>query len=318
MDSITALGFVLEQRHKGLMVKKRSRRNPSFIDLEDLRYFCQEKGFTERDFFDILTSVIKRTLEEKADKECSIEVIIEEDRTVRVFNLAKVVISDERFLKLDNEVYSQISFIPLKRARALLGERVKEGDLVRDEVFLRNLPWLASAFSDGVSAEINRLHNQRIREVYEDLIGKLVKVTLVARTRDGFILRNVESSVSAKIFLPNYDVPKGKEPVLNEIFDVYVKAVDISPQGNVRVIVSLISDLLLRETLTREVPELAQGFIKIMATARSLRHNHAKVAVAKVDPESKIDPVGCFMGSGTSRLREITKSLKGERLSVIL
>lgn len=122
------------------MAKKRSRRSPSSIDLEDLRYFCQEKGFTERDFFDILTSVIKRTLEEKADRECSIEVIIEEDRTVRVFNLAKVVISDERFLTLDNEVYSQISFLPLRRARLLLGDRVKEGDLVRDEVFLRNLP----------------------------------------------------------------------------------------------------------------------------------------------------------------------------------
>lgn len=122
------------------MTKKRSRRNPSFIDLEDLRYFCQEKGFTEQDFFGILTSVVKRTLEEKADRECSIEVIIEEDRTVRVFNLAKVVISDEKFLRLDDEVSSQISFIPLRRARTVAGARVKEGDIVRDEVFLRNLP----------------------------------------------------------------------------------------------------------------------------------------------------------------------------------
>lgn len=152
--------------------------------------------------------------------------------------------------------------------------------------------------------------------MYEDLVGKIIRVTLVARTRDGFLLRNVESSLAAKIFLPTQDVLKGKEPALNEIFDVYVKALDVLHKS-VRIIVTTASNLLLIETLTKEIPELAQGLIKIKATARSLRHNQAKVAVAKADPESKIDPVGCFMGGGTSRLKDIIKTLKGERISVV-
>lgn len=296
------------------MNPNRNRRRTSFINLEDLRYFCQEKGFSQEDFFSILDSVIKRVLEERVDRECETEVVIGEDKTVRVFNLKKTVVEDEKFSELD-DIGQQISFISLSNARAQHGEDVKVGDQVRDEIFLRSMPWLGEHFSESISADIQRLHRQRLRETYEQLVGETLRVTLVARTRDGYLLKNVESLVDAKIFLSNLEVARGKEPVLNEIFEVSVKFIEVSSQGAIRVIVSTVSDQLLREALYREVPELRDGLIKIVTTSRSLKHNRAKVAVARVG-ESGIDPVGCFIGANGVRMRAILQSLKGERINV--
>lgn len=293
---------------------QKNRHNFSFINLEDLKFFCQEKGFSEEDFFRILSSVIKRVLEERIDQECEIEIVIEESKTIRVFNLKKMVIADEKYVKLDN-VGTNISFIALSTAKRLFGEDIKIGQQVRDEIFLRNIPWLSNYFSEGVSNQIKQLHCARLKETYEKLVGETLLVTLITKTREGYLLKNVESPVDAKIFLSNYDVAKSKEPVLNEIFEVFVRAIEVSAQGSVRVIVSTVSDKLLREILHKEVPELRNGIIKIVATATSFQHNRSKVAVTTVG-DTAIDPVGCFVGNNGSRMRSILTTLKGEKLSV--
>jgi N utilization substance protein A len=69
------------------------------------------------------------------------------------------------------------------------------------------------------------------------------------------------------------------------------------------------------ELFKREVPEVADGTVKIMGVARDpgLR---AKVAVMSRDRD--VDPVGACVGIRGSRIQNVVQELKGERIDIVV
>ena len=63
-----------------------------------------------------------------------------------------------------------------------------------------------------------------------------------------------------------------------------------------------------------EVPEIAEGIVKIMGTAREPGFR-AKIAVSS--SESDVDPVGACVGLKGSRVQNVVQELQGERIDIV-
>ncbi len=80
------------------------------------------------------------------------------------------------------------------------------------------------------------------------------------------------------------------------------------------VILSRIAPAVVAGALEREVPEVRSGAVQVRGAAR-IPGVRAKVAVAS---ESRnLDPVACCLGPGGSRIRAVSRELRGERVDVV-
>jgi N utilization substance protein A len=63
-----------------------------------------------------------------------------------------------------------------------------------------------------------------------------------------------------------------------------------------------------------EVPEIAEGIVKIMGCSREPGFR-AKIAVSSI--ESDVDPVGACVGMKGSRVQNVVQELQGERIDIV-
>ena len=89
--------------------------------------------------------------------------------------------------------------------------------------------------------------------------------------------------------------------------------VDVNVAGP-SLILSRTSPLFIRRLLEREVSEIHDGVVEIVAIARD-PGVRTKIAVRSSDP--RIDPVGACVGMRGMRVKNITNELGGERVDVI-
>ncbi|WP_018963241.1 NusA N-terminal domain-containing protein [Coprothermobacter platensis] len=86
------------------------------------------------------------------------------------------------------------------------------------------------------------------------------------------------------------------------------------PQYGQGVSLSRSSPELLRALFTLEVPEVADGVVRIMGVARK-PGRRSKVAVMSIDP--RLDPQGACIGYKGQRIQAISKSLANEKIDVV-
>ena len=84
--------------------------------------------------------------------------------------------------------------------------------------------------------------------------------------------------------------------------------------NNPKIILSRTSPIFLQRLLEQEIPEVADGTIRIVKIVR-LPGERAKVAVETSD--DRIDPVGACVGVKGGRIHGIVRELRGENLDVI-
>ena len=84
--------------------------------------------------------------------------------------------------------------------------------------------------------------------------------------------------------------------------------------NNPKIILSRTSPIFLQRLMEREIPEVADGTIRIVKIVR-LPGERAKIAVETSD--DRIDPVGACVGVKGGRIHSIVRELRGENLDVI-
>ncbi|ADH86561.1 transcription termination factor NusA [Desulfurivibrio alkaliphilus] len=70
----------------------------------------------------------------------------------------------------------------------------------------------------------------------------------------------------------------------------------------------------LTKLFTMEVPEIAEGIVKVMGVARE-PGSRAKIAVSST--ESDVDPVGACVGMKGSRVQNVVQELQGEKIDIV-
>ncbi|MYB33219.1 MAG: hypothetical protein F4Y20_12110 [Acidobacteria bacterium] len=145
-------------------------------------------------------------------------------------------------------------------------------------------------------------------ERYRDRVGKL-ETAIVARREGQDLIVNlgpVEGRLPAE--------EQSRHEVFNPEDTIRVAVHSIEPHDP-PVILSRIAPAVLAGLIERETPEVRRGVVRVRAVARhpGLR---AKVAVSSAAPD--VDPVAACLGPGGSRIRAVSRELRGERVDVVL
>jgi len=159
--------------------------------------------------------------------------------------------------------------------------------------------------------KVREAERRKVVEAYEDRVGELV-TGIVKRVERGNVFLdlggNVEAYVPKEEMIPREAVRNGDR------LRGYLKEVRPEARGP-QLFVSRTASELLVALFRLEVPEVGEGVIEIMGSARD-PGVRAKVAVKSND--QRLDPVGACVGMRGSRVQAVSNELAGERVDIIL
>ncbi len=158
---------------------------------------------------------------------------------------------------------------------------------------------------------------QRIREaerdvIYEEFQKKIDSLTngLVHRFEKGNIIVDLGKT---EAILPRSEQSPKETYRQGERVRVYILEVRKNAKGP-HIVLSRTNAGLVRRMFELEVPEIYEGIVQIKAIAREASER-TKIAVYSND--EKIDCVGACVGMRGSRVKNIVRELKGEKIDII-
>ena len=159
--------------------------------------------------------------------------------------------------------------------------------------------------------KVREAEREQVVEEYKERVGEMLSGLVKRVDRNGVF---IDLGGNAEGFVPRENmVPR--EPVRPQD---RMKALLTEVRSEIRgpqLFMTRTSPQFLVELFKIEVPEVGQGLIDILGSARDpgLR---AKIAVKSND--SRIDPVGACVGMRGSRVQAVSNELAGERVDIIL
>ena len=158
--------------------------------------------------------------------------------------------------------------------------------------------------------KIREAERAQVVDAYLSKVGELVNGQVKKVSRESVI---VDLGNNAEAVLPR------EEWIPREMFRVgdRLRALlkEIRPEARgPQLALSRKSSVMLVKLFTLEVPEISDGIIEILASARD-PGSRAKIAVKTND--GRIDPVGSCVGMRGSRVQAVSSELAGERIDVV-
>lgn len=159
--------------------------------------------------------------------------------------------------------------------------------------------------------KVREAEREQVVEEYKERVGEMLSGLVKRVDRNGVY---IDLGGNAEGFVPR-DQMVPREPVRpHDRMKALLTEVRSEPRGP-QLFMTRTSPQFLVELFKIEVPEVGQGLIEILGSARDpgLR---AKIAVKSND--SRIDPVGACVGMRGSRVQAVSNELAGERVDIIL
>lgn len=261
----------------------------------------KDRGIDRDLLIDTLEEAVRSAVARKHGETMDIEVAFNEDSgEIEVFEF-KVVVA---------EVHDPISEISLENAREH-DPNAQLDDEMGFPVRIEDLGRIAAQSAKQVIIQRMRDAEQEIIfEEYKDRMGEITSGIVQRRDRTGWIINlgRTEALLPKDEQIPRERYKRG-DRVQAYIIDV------LKESRGPQVIVSRSHPDYMIELFKREVPEVADGTVKIMGVARDpgLR---AKVAVMSRDRD--VDPVGACVGIRGSRIQNVVQEMKGERIDIVV
>lgn len=148
-----------------------------------------------------------------------------------------------------------------------------------------------------------------IYDLFKDRLGDVVS-GIVQRFERGNMIINLGRTDA--IMPKDQQIPKRSFKQGDRI-----RAYLLDVQKNSRksqLLVSRTCDEFLEKLFVLEVPEIAEGIVKIMGVSRDPGFR-AKIAVSSL--ETDVDPVGACVGMKGSRVQNVVQELQGERIDIV-
>ena len=158
---------------------------------------------------------------------------------------------------------------------------------------------------------------QKIREAERDVIYKEFK-DKVNQIVSGTVYRFEHSAVVVNLgktegFIPKRFQVANEEYKQGERLRVYVEEVEQTTKGP-RIILSRNTPQLVKRLFELEVPEIYEKIVEIKSIAREAGER-TKIAVYSHD--EKIDSVGACVGVRGSRVKNIVREVRGEKIDIV-
>ena len=227
-------------------------------------------------------------------------------KTLKLYQKVTVVSPDDERLLEGNE-----NFIAIKEAKEVDPE-IEIGDELTYELPLDNLGRTAAAtLQRELEYHIQRLLENNIFDKYQKLVGKTVFGSVVRIDNDENTYIEIDE---IRAVLPRKNRIKGEKFKVGNVVKSVIRKVLIDKSQGMYVELSRTSPKFLESLLELEVPEIKDGLIKIMGSAR-IPGDRAKISLMSLHPN--IDAVGATVGTKGARINAVSKELHNENIDCI-
>jgi len=261
----------------------------------------RDKGIEKALLIEAIEEAVRSAARKKYGSRRDIEVQYnEETGEIEVFQYRTVV----------EDVEDEETEISLEDARHLDPEIELEDDLGEKILDIADLGRIAAQSAKQVI--IHRMRDAErdvIYDMYRDRQGTIVN-GIVQRFERGNMIVNLGRTDAV---LPrDGQIPKRSFKQGDRI-RAYLQEVRQESRDS-QLILSRTCNEFLIKLFEMEVPEIAEGIVKIMGASREPGFR-AKIAVSST--ESDVDPVGACVGLKGSRVQNVVQELQGERIDIV-
>ena len=200
--------------------------------------------------------------------------------------------------------------VAISEARKTVAD-IEVGEDMTEEVFFEKFGRRAILnLRQTLASKILELQKDSIYNKYKDMVGQVVSAEVYQIWKKEMLLVDDEGN---ELLLPKTEQIPSDFYRKGDTVRAVVARVD-NKNNNPKIILSRISPLFLQRLFELEVPEIAEGVIRIMKIAR-IPGERAKIAVETSD--DRIDPVGACVGVKGARIHGIVRELRNENIDVI-
>lgn len=280
---------------------KKKEETASLIDT--FTEFKQNKNIDITTMVGVLEESFRSVIAKIFGSDENFDVIVNPDKGDCEIYRNRVVVDDEE-VSDDNK---QISLTEARKIDATyeVGEDVSEkinfADFGRRAIL---------TLRQTLASKILELEHDALYNKYKDREGEIIVAEVYQTWKSETLLLDEERN---ELYLPkSQQIPRDffhKGDTVRAVID----RVD-NTNGNPKIYLSRTSPVFLQRLLEAEIPEIADGVIRLMRIAR-IPGERAKIAVTSTD--DRIDPVGACVGMKGSRIHSIVRELKNENIDVI-
>jgi N utilization substance protein A len=261
----------------------------------------RDRGFDKALLIEAIEEAVQSAARKKLGSRRDIEVRYNEEYgEVEIFQFRIVV--EEAFDEQTEIVFSEaIKLDPEVQLGDELGEKM---------VDITDLGRIAAQSAKQVI--IHKMKDAErivIYDMFKDRVGEVVS-GIVQRFERGNMIVNLGRTDA--ILPKDQQIPKRSFKQGDRI-RAYLKDVRQTTRDS-QLILSRTCDEFLEKLFNMEVPEMAEGIVRVMGVSREPGFR-AKIAVSS--SEGDVDPVGACVGMKGSRVQNVVQELQGERIDIV-
>ncbi len=273
-----------------------------FSDLKRIiDQISRDKGIDRALLIDAIEEAVSSAVKKKYGSRRDIEVHYDEDAgEVEIFQFRRVV----------EELEDEQTEIVFNEARELDPEIELGDDLGEKMDNLADLGRIAAQSAKQVI--IHRMQDAERRviyEMYKEREGEIVN-GIVQRFERGKMIVNLGRTDA--VLLRSGQIPKRS---FKQGDRIRAYLLEVRPDSrDSQLVLSRTCNEFLIKLFEMEVPEVAEGIVKILGASRDPGFR-AKIAVSST--ETDVDPVGACVGMKGSRVQNVVQELQGERIDIV-
>ncbi len=265
-----------------------------------------EKGVSKDIIFEAIEAALASATRRRQGEDIDVRVAIDrEDGSYETFRQWLVFADDSTELEVPDRELRMIDALDID-------ENAEPGGYVEvpmDSVEFGRIA--AQTAKQVIVQKVREAEREQVVEEYKDREGEMLSGLVKRVDRNGVYIDlggNAEGFVARDQMVPRE--PARPHDRMKALL-VEVRSEQRGPQ----LFMTRTSSEFLVELFKIEVPEVGQGLIDILGSARDAGLR-AKIAVKSNDP--RIDPVGACVGMRGSRVQAVSNELAGERVDIIL
>jgi len=275
--------------------------------LDIIEAIAHEKNISKENAFEAFKEALVNTAKKLTSQSSTFEVILDDDTKTYAINKVITVVADDDE-KLEEE---PDSFISLSEAKEF-DESLEIGDQLKEEFILEDHGRTASAnLFRELEYHVQRRIEQDLFEKYREKVGTVMLGTV--NRIDNEDNTHVEIG-ELKGILTRRNRIKGESFKRGDSIRALLRYVSVDPQYGLFLELTRTSPKFLEALMANEVPEIADGVVEIVGSAR-IPGERAKIALKT--EQLNVDPIGAAVGVKGVRINAVSEELNGENIDCI-
>ena len=279
------------------------KKNESISLIETFAEFKETKNIDRTTMVGVLEESFRSVIAKLFGSDENFDVIVNPDKGDCEIYRNRVVVPD-------GEVTDENKEISLSEAREIDAD-YEEGEDVSEPIQFADFGRRAIlTLRQTLASKILELEHDALYNKYKDRVGEIIAAEVYQTWKSETLLMDDEGN---ELYLPkSQQIPRDffhKGDTVRAVIDRADNA-----NGNPKIYLSRTSPMFLQRLLETEIPEIADGLIRLCRIAR-IPGERAKIAVESYD--DRIDPVGACVGVKGSRIHGIVRELHNENIDVI-